>query len=519
MRKWGAALALGLMALWGGGARAQDAPLVRIDSGPLRGVTDQGVASFRNIPYAAPPVGKLRWRPPQAPKAWAKVRDAGAFGPICPQNYNASDNGVGPLPASEDCLTLNVWTPAIEGSRRPVMVWIHGGGFVNGSASAPLYDGDALARQGVVVVTLNYRLGWLGFFAHPALSAAQPGEPLGNYGLMDQIAALKWVRRNIAVFGGDPDNVTIFGESAGGMSVNKLMISPAARGLFQKAIVQSGLGRESNPRLKATNREGFPSAEAQGEALVKRLGLNNPTPDQLRALPVEKILADGDPYRSSGWGPIIDGEILTADVDDAFQQGLEAPVPYLVGSNSLEFPPPDSADADRQWGQTRLPAKTREAIAKAYGDPEAFRLNIVSDVLFTEPARLLASLHAARAPTFVYRFSMLSTSVRDRFHGAPHASERQYVFQTLEASTWPTGEDDRQVSELMSAYWVAFAKSGDPNGGGRLIWPLFEPEGLLLDFTADGPVIGPVPDLSRLDAIKLARSPQPSVNSPLRGGP
>ena len=232
MKTWGAALVLGLMALWGGGAQAQDAPVVRIDSGALRGITDQGVASFRNIPYAAPPVGKLRWRPPQAPRAWNKVRDASAFGPICPQNYNPSDNGVGPLPASEDCLTLNVWTPAEVGAARPVMVWIHGGGFVNGSASAPLYDGDALARQGVVVVTLNYRLGWLGFFAHPALSATQPGEPLGNYGLMDQIAALKWVQRNIAAFGGDPGNVTLFGESAGGMSVNKLMISPAARGLF-----------------------------------------------------------------------------------------------------------------------------------------------------------------------------------------------------------------------------------------------------------------------------------------------
>ncbi len=506
MRKWGAALVLGLMALWGGGARAQTGPVVRIDSGGLAGVEDQGVVSFKGIPYAAPPVARLRWRPPQPVKPWKTVRAASAFGPICPQNYNASDNGVGPLPASEDCLSLNVWTPALDGVKRPVMVWIHGGGFVNGSSSAPLYDGEALARQGVVVVTLNYRLGWLGLFAHPALSAEQAGGPLGSYGLMDQIEALKWVQRNIAAFGGDAGNVTVFGESAGGMAVNKLMISPAARGLFQKAIVQSGLGRESNPRLKSTNREGFPSAEAQGEALAARLGYPKATAAQLRALPVEKILADGDPYRSSGWGPVIDGQILTADVDDAFQQGLEAPIPYLVGSNSLEYPPPDSANADRQWGQTRLPNSVRDTLAKAYGDEEAFRLNIVSDVLFTEPARLMASLHAARSPTFLYRFSMLSPSVRGQYRGAPHASERQYVFQTLEASSWPTGEDDRAVSELMSAYWVAFAKTGDPNGGGRLIWPLFEPQGLLLDFTADGPVVGPAPDLTRLEAIRLARS-------------
>lgn len=508
MRKWGAALVLGLMALWGGAKAEAAGPVVRIDSGALSGVQGQDTVSFKGIPYAAPPVGRLRWRPPEPAKAWKGVRDAAAFGPICAQNYNPQDNGVGPLPYSEDCLTLNVWTPALDGVQRPVMVWIHGGGFVNGSASAPLYDGAALARQGVVVVTLNYRLGWFGFFAHPALSAEQAGGPLGNYGLMDQIAALQWVQRNIAAFGGDASNVTLFGESAGGMSVNKLMISPAARGLFHKAIVQSGLGRESAPRLKSPNREGIPSAEAQGEAMVKRLGLGNATPAQLRALPVQNILALGDPSPRT-WGPIIDGQILTADVDDAFQQGLEAPIPYLAGSNSLEFPPPDSATADLQWGATRLPADLREAIAKAYGDDEAFRLNVVSDVLFTEPARLLAGLHAARAPTFVYRFSMLSASMRDRLRGAPHASERQYVFQTLNASTWATGDDDRAVSELMSAYWVAFAKTGDPNGGGRLIWPLFEPQGLLMDFTAEGPVVGPAPDLTRLEAIRLARSPKP----------
>ncbi|MDQ0464448.1 para-nitrobenzyl esterase [Caulobacter ginsengisoli] len=508
IRRTAGALIAGLLALWPGSqASAQTGPIVRIDSGVLRGVPGPGVVSFKGIAYAAPPVGRLRWRPPQTAKAWKGVKAADAFGPICSQNYNPQDNGVGPLPASEDCLTLNVWTPGLAGPLKPVMVWIHGGGFVNGSASAPLYDGAALARQGVVVVTLNYRLGWLGFFAHPAISAEQPAGPLANYGLMDQIAALQWVQRNITAFGGDPDNVTLFGESAGGMSVNKLMTSPPARGLFHKAIVQSGLGRESAPRLKATNREGYPSAEAQGEALAARLGYPKATAAQLRGIPVEKILATGDPYRVSGWGPTIDGQILTADVDDAFQQGLEMPIPYLVGSNSLEFPPPGSANADRQWGIAKLPASTREAIAKAYGDEEALRLNLVSDVLFTEPARLLAGLHAGRAQTWLYRFSMVSPAARGMFSGAPHASERQYVFQTLEASTWPTGEDDRMVSQLMSAYWVAFAKTGDPNGGGRLAWPLYQADGgLLLDFTADGPWVGPAPNPTRLDAIALARA-------------
>ena len=249
---------------------------VHIDSGDLQGVVAGEIASFKNIPYAAPPVGNLRWRPPQPVTPWSGVRPADKVGALCIQKINSSDNGVGPPPASEDCLTLNVFAPAAK-STQPlaVMFWIHGGGFVNGSGTAALYDGTELAKQGVVVVTINYRLGRLGFFAHPALLKESPNELQGNYALMDQIAALQWVKRNIGVFGGDPNNVTIFGESAGGAAVNTLMIAPPARGLFHKAISQSGLGRERRMLLDRAAPDGKPSALDDGVQFATKLGLTN----------------------------------------------------------------------------------------------------------------------------------------------------------------------------------------------------------------------------------------------------
>jgi para-nitrobenzyl esterase len=239
--------------------------------------------AFKGVPYAAPPVGDLRWRPPQEAAKWDDVRDATHYGAICMQKMPNPDNGIGQYPASEDCLNLNVWTPELKpGAKHAVMVWIHGGGFVNGSGNADLYDGTELAKRGVVVVTLNYRLGRLGSFAHPLLTAEAHGGPVANYGLMDSIAALEWVKRNISAFGGDPRNVTIFGESAGGMQVNRLMISPAARGLFHKAIVESGAGRDRTQRLSMTSPAGFPSAESDGAAFGKTLGVEARTVADLR---------------------------------------------------------------------------------------------------------------------------------------------------------------------------------------------------------------------------------------------
>ena len=435
------------------------------------------------------------------------MRDASTVGPVCLQLYNPKDNGVGPLPASEDCLTLNVWTPAkapakVNG-RLPVMVWIHGGGFVNGSGTAALYDGAALARQGVVVVTLNYRLGRFGFFAHPALTAESPSGPIANYALMDQIAALRWVQTNIAAFGGDPKQVTIFGESAGGIAVNTLMISPAARGLFTKAIVESGAGRSFYPRLARLNTSGTPSAEDRGLAFLKSIGVEAKDVATLRAIPADKIAAAPDPSVFDGFGPIVDGRIVPMSVPDAFAQALEAPVPYIAGSNSLEFPIPAAQLSGALTGLLQLAPAAQGELAKAYPDRTTFEAHVLSDIIFGEPARSLAALHAANGrPTFLYRFSALSPSMRGKLLGAPHASEREYVFETLGSSPWPTGGDDAKIAAAMSGYWTTFAKRGDPNGGGRVKWPAYrEGSDELLNFTDSGAVAQKTPDAASLDAI------------------
>jgi len=492
-----AVLTATFLALAAGGANAEGAqPQVRVATGTLAGVRADGVESFKNIPYAAPPVGPLRWRPPQPAKPWAGVRPADKMGALCEQAYNPKDNGVGPLPASEDCLTVNVFAPAktMRGAKAlPVMVWIHGGGFVNGSGTAALYDGTGLAKQGVVVVTLNYRLSRFGFFAHPALTAEAKGQPVGNYGLMDMIAALKWVRANIGRFGGDPSRVTIFGESAGGIAVNDLMVSPAARGLFIRAIVESGAGREPAPPLK--------TAEAQGVAFAAKVGLANASAADLRKLSAEQILKAGDPDIRLGGGTMADGKILTLGPAEGFAKGLEAKVPYIVGTNALEFPIPE---AQRQGALDGLIPRARQApIAAAYADPATFGANVVSDVFFTEPGRELARRHAANGqPTWLYRFSVLSPSMKGRLQGAPHASERQYVFETLATSPWPTDANDAAQARTMSAYWAAFGRTGDPNGGGRVRWPKYDrARDELLDFTNDGPVLGHPAREKALDAI------------------
>ncbi|HEY3888953.1 MAG TPA: carboxylesterase family protein [Caulobacteraceae bacterium] len=499
-----AALAAGLTALARG---SRSTTTVEIESGRLGGVAKAGVLAFKGVPYAAAPVGALRWRPPQPAPAWRGLRRALYNGPIALQVYKPEDNGVGALPMSEDCLTLNVWTPAERGERAlPVMVWIHGGGYVNGSATAALYDGANLARDGVVVVGVNYRLGRLGFFAHPLLTADQPDELKGNYALMDQIAALEWVRRNIAAFGGDPGDVTIFGESAGGMSINRLMISPLARGLFHKAISQSGAGREPGTP--------FPKAEQQGQAFIESLNIVASSAEALRAIDARTILEAGDPDVGAGWGPILDGRLLTQDVIAAFASGAQARVPYLAGSNALEFPIPAQAFDGAFRRLANLSDAERAALAAAYPSEAAFKDHAVSDLIFTEPARHLAALHAQGGEAaFLYRFSVLSAAIEGRVKATPHAAERQYVFRTLNASTWPTDAMDQAASEVMSAYWLAFAKTGDPNGDGRPAWPAYAARtDTLLDFTNGGPLARKTPDAAVLDAIGAIRA-KPAARS------
>jgi para-nitrobenzyl esterase len=473
--------------------------VVATESGRVGGTLAGATLAFKGIPYAAPPVGALRWRAPQPAIAWDGVRPADQFGAICWQAKNNGDNGVGEQTRSEDCLTLNIFRPASAAAKLPVAVWIHGGGLVNGSSGAPLYDGRAFAAHGVILVSINYRLGRLGFFVHPALIAENLDDGhLGNYGLMDQIAALRWVKANIASFGGDPARVTIFGESAGAASVEALMISPEARGLFQRAIAQSGYGRGSYPRIDATAPDGRPSASSAGQHFAEALGLPNATAEQLRAVPPETIVEKSG--HDPNFGFVLDGHTLTEDLWAAFAAGHEAPVPFIVGSNGLE-----QAMLSPEAAATAIAAhlnESQKAIMSAYYEYAAGGdLALSSDITFTSQARALARMHEHNGyPTYLYRFTALSSSRTQVWKGAPHASERQYVFDTLAASDWPTDGRDAALARIMNANWSQFAAAGTPNGGGAVNWPAYDGS-LLMYFTSDGPVARADPWSSRLDAL------------------
>jgi para-nitrobenzyl esterase len=478
-------------------------PQVQVAQGLLVGRQADDIESFKGIPFAAAPVGDLRWRPPQPPGAWTGERDASRVGAICIQAPANGDPGVGPGPASEDCLTLNVWRPSARAETLPVMVWIHGGGYNNGSGTPPLYDGTNLARRGVIVVTINYRLGRLGFFDHPALAFERgPEEPAGNYGVMDQIAALEWVRDNIATFGGDPQQVTIFGESAGGAAVAQLMVAPGARGLFQRAVMQSGLGRQRSALLD-DDRPARPSAQSLGVAFARSAGLPNATADDLRALPAERLLSPMPAFYSDNL--VVDGTVVPEDVVEAFAAGRQAPVPLVIGTNSAEFwwIRPTEAGAYGRTDDVMTDAEY-DALVAAYSGQAGYDANVISDLIFNEPARHLARLHArAGQPTFLYRFDVVPESNPEPSGGATHASERPYVFDNLHTVGRPMGERDDRAATAMADYWTTFAKAGDPNGGDRPAWPEFgaAPD-RLLEFTNDGPVAKQVPFPERLDLIE-----------------
>ena len=335
------------MAAWGVALTSAAAPptQVAVDSGIVQGAIHAQVLFFKGIPFAAPPVGALRWRPPQPVEHWSGVRQARTYGADCMQIPFPSDAAPLGMSPAEDCLYLNVWRPAQRTSRKlPVMVWIYGGGFVNGGSSPAVYDGSQFARDGIVLVSFNYRLGNFGFFAHPALSSEQRGNPLGNYALMDQIGALEWVQRNIAAFGGDPTNVTVFGESAGGMSVHVLLTTPLARGLFQKAIIESAGGR---PGLLGSRplRGGANSAEATGLALARRFGIEGEGAAALaglRAIPASKLVS-GLNMATAGrdatyvGGPILDGKLVLGAPTDLYDAGLGERVPLMIGANSMDI--------------------------------------------------------------------------------------------------------------------------------------------------------------------------------------
>ena len=526
-----------LAAIGGGAAAQQTPPVVRVDGGQLQGVVDDGVASYKGIPFAAPPVGELRWRPPQPVAPWTGVRKATEFGANCMQGRfgppQAGGANAAPAP-SEDCLFLNVWRPAsaVQGARLPVMVWIHGGGFTGGSGASPNTSGVQFAKQGVVLVSVNYRLGRFGFFAFPALSRERPEETKGNYAYMDQIAALQWVKRNIAAFGGDPNNVTIFGFSAGGVSVHSLIASPMARGIFHKAIAESGGSRDSVLTARPMRADGvdpnYPvSAETIGIEFARSMGIEGT--DQaalakLRALSSEQILRGasvqpGAPAQSAVRAPsyettpILDGKLITETAETAYKAKRQPRIPFMAGSNS----------ADTAGNRVRATTKEQffarfgqwSAQAKAAYDPDGSTdlatmvTSANDDFGQAEPARFAASSFAANSsPAYLYRFSYVQTAMREQMRaGAPHGGEISFVFGTLTARPGSTlSPEDQAISRLAQSYWVNFAKTGDPNGAGLPAWPRHDPsKDLIFDFHPDGSA-GAIPDprKARLDVMQLA---------------
>jgi para-nitrobenzyl esterase len=432
-------------------------PTVAVESGALAGEADGSIWVFKGIPYAAAPVGELRWQAPKSPGRWHGVRQAVTFGAACVQDPALGGN---PRPQSEDCLYLNVWTPAdAPRASLPVMVWIHGGGFVAGAGFQNLYDGANFARDGVVLVSINYRLNAMGFFSHPGLHGG------GNFGLMDEIAALQWVKKNIAAFGGDPRRVTVFGESAGGDSVLFLMTA-AGPGLFQQAIIESGPGYRK-PKTQAEE-------EAHDIKLAESVGVPaTGNAKQLRALAPEKFF--GDFY---GAGPFIDGHLVRQFPLAVFEEGNAWRVPLIIGSNS------DEGSIAKIYSQA-VPeilstmgdqaVRVREAYGEVGSDEAVFGRQLFGDVVFGASSRRIAALNSAAAPTFLYQFDYLTADLRGKRPGASHVSEVPYVFDTLVNWWAPPTDDDKAMATLVHSCWVSFAKLGHPVCGRPDSWSPYDP--------------------------------------------
>ncbi|QWW69955.1 carboxylesterase/lipase family protein [Rhizobium sp. WYJ-E13] len=483
--------------------------IVKVETGRLRGATSGVVTSFKGIPYAAPPLGQLRWRNPRPAQEWKGVRSARDFGPSCMQTDD--------LPKSEDCLALNVWTPSERSKTRlPVMVWIYGGALAHGNTLQ--YPGDALAAQGVVVVSMNYRMGRLGFFAHPALVRETPGEPVGNYGYMDQLAALQWVQRNIDAFGGDAGKVTIFGESAGGGSVMAHMISPLSRGLFRSAILQSpGVPTARSHVLPLT---ALKEAEEQAVDYATSLGIDGDDAralEALRALPAERLIEGASAAEvlagmSSGKpvigvsGSIIDGKFMTETPEAAFAAGRQALVPVIVGANNRDLGIGEAATKDDLFGLFADHAADARTLYDPTGSEtlDELRQQVLADKTLVEPSRHLADEMARTGqPTWWYRFSYVAEALRNdpKWKGTLHGFEIPYTFDIPAALVKDkVTPSDRAMAALASAYWVEFAKTGNPNGGSRPTWPRHDPTvDQIIDFTNDGTEVGADPLKPRLD--------------------
>ena len=480
---------------------------VKTTFGVLNGTADAaGIMSFKGVPFAQPPVGALRWQPATPPKPSTTPIDASKFGPACLQRTKLTPrelaaSGAPPAAVSEDCLTLNIWAPAKAAKPLPVLVWLHGGGHTAGTSSLVFYDGTSFARDGVILVSANYRLGLLGYFAHPSLTKAAKGAPLASYGTTDQLEALRWVQRNIAAFGGDPTNVTVFGESAGAQSTLTLLATPAAQGLFAKAIVESGYIWGKFPTLA--------DAEKTGAAVAKTLGLPgaDATPDQLRALSGEALIAAQDKLPP---GPIVDGRLLPEAPVTAFASHQFLHVPLMIGTNSNE----GSLISAREPASVLAEgSKEITAAGKAYYKAEAkddatLARKLWRDWTFTVPSRWVARQTGREDATWLYRFDYVPERWRTTHDGVDHGLEIPFVFDSWAKIPFAGAiltDADRAETAVVHGCWVAFAKTGVPTCPGGVDWPRYN--------GADDTVMyfGPVNaakshlDTDILDAVEKAR--------------
>jgi para-nitrobenzyl esterase len=490
-------------------AFAQAPAPVKVEGGLVQGTAEDGLTVYRGIPFAAPPVGDLRWRAPQPAARWEGTRDAAKFAPSCVQGMR-NPNASGPA-MSEDCLYVNVWTPAKSARERiPVLVWIYGGGFNAGATSEPNYSGEKLARKGVVLVSIAYRVGLLGFFAHPELTAENPKHASGNYGLLDMIAGLQWVQKNIAAFGGDPRHVTIFGESAGGIAVSMLSASPLAKGLFHGAISQSG-GSFGPPRpttFPGENLKRLPDAERAGEAYAKNGSVTSLA--ELRKIPFDKL-----PAAARGQGmawPIIDGLVIPDDQYKLYEARRYNDTPILVGYNSDEgasFSPPKTPEDYIAAVKTRYGSHA-DSLLKAYPTeattvPKTAR-DLTRDAAFGWHTWIWARLQAktGKGKVFYYYFDQhpdYPAGSPRAGYGTPHGADVAYVFQHLNPANPQITKQDEAMSEAMATYWTNFAKRFDPNGEGVPAWPAFSDAKPVVMHLGGTPHTGPVPSAEGLKAL------------------
>ena len=502
---------------------------VKVAGGSLEGTVENGLTVYRGIPFAAPPVGELRWKGPQPAASWQGVRKADHFATGCMQSMG----GPPPSGLSEDCLYLNVWTPAKSAKDRiPVLVWIYGGGFNGGATSIPDYSGERLAQRGVVLVSIAYRVGTLGFFSHPELSAESPQRVSGNYGLLDMIAGLQWIQKNIAAFGGDPKRVTIFGESAGGIAVSMLCASPLAKGLFVGAISESGgsFGPVSKNPSPGENMRVLADAEASGEELAKAAGAASLK--ELRALPAETILETGRKQRGMAW-PIVDGWVIPNDQHKLYEAGRFNDTAILVGYNSdegLSFTRDRTAEAYTNSVKARYGPWADQLIAVYPPSGDAVTKtarDLMRDSAFGWQTWVWARLHSAKAQgkAYYYYFDQHPEHLAgspQADHGAAHGAEVVYVFEHLDDLHRSPTEPDRHISEAMAIYWTNFAKYGNPNGKAVPEWPAFSDKQPVVMYFGGTAHTGPVPSESALRVLdgyfawrrspdgEQVKAPQPS---------